>query len=139
MIDCAFELFTDKNIKSDELLKWMVSVGWGKESDYDLNVLEKSIAAYPIIAYCRDASGALVGYVSAFTDNAFSTFIGELVVRPEFQRKGIGSALLAHVVEKCRGIPVYATPFEDTQDFFLERGFRVPKRLMSVVSMRNAA
>jgi ribosomal protein S18 acetylase RimI-like enzyme len=139
MVDCSFELFADKNIKPDELLNLMVSVGWGKESDYDFDALERSIAAYPIIAYCRDRNGTLVGYVSAFTDNAFSTFIGELIVRPEFQCKGIGSSLLTHVVEKCSGVPVYASPFEDTQDFFLERGFKLPKRLMSVVSMRNAA
>ncbi|MEQ1546591.1 GNAT family N-acetyltransferase [Methyloglobulus sp.] len=139
MVDCAFELFTDKNINPNELLDLMVSVGWGKESDYDVNILTRSISAYPIIAYCRDVNGTLVGYVSAFTDNAFSTFIGELIVRPEFQRKGIGSSLLTYVIEKCKGVPVYAAPFEDTQDFFLERGFKVPKRLMSVVSMRNAA
>jgi GNAT superfamily N-acetyltransferase len=139
MVDCSFELFTDKNIKPDELLDLLVSVGWGKESDYDFDVLARSIAAYPVIVYCREKNGWLVGYVSAFTDNAFSTFIGELIVRPEFQRKGIGSSLLTYVVEQCKGVPVYATPFEDTQEFFLERGFKVPKRFMSVVSMRNAA
>lgn len=139
MLDCSFELFTDKNINPDELLDLMVSVGWGEESDYDLAVLAKSIAAYPIIAYCRAKNGALVGYVSAFTDYAFSTFIGELIVRPECQPKGIGSSLLAHVFEQYKGVPVYATPFDDTQEFFLERGFNVPKRLMSAVSMRNAA
>lgn len=135
----AFEIHTDKKIAPTEFANLMASVGWGDEADYDPAIVQRSISAYPIVAYCRDSNGVLVGYVSAFTDGAFSTFVGELVVRPAFQRKGIGSALLALVVEQCHGIPIYATPFEDTQEFFLERGFRIPKRVMSVVSMRNAA
>lgn len=117
----------------------MASVGWGKETNYDLAEIERSLSAYPIIAYCRDSDGVLVGYLSAFTDGAFSTFVGELVVRPSHQHRGIGSSLLAHVAEKCHGVPIYATPFQETEAFFIERGFRMPKRLMSVVSMRNAA
>ena len=135
----SFEIFTDRNIASGELANLMASVGWGTEEDYDTKAIERSLSAYPIIAYCRNSDGLLVGYVSAFTDGAFSTFVGELVVRPAHQRQGIGSALLALVVEKCCGVPVYATPFQDTETFFLDRGFRVPKRLMSVVSMRNEA
>ena len=135
----GFEIHTDKNIEPSELANLVASVGWGDETDLKPEILLRSIAAYPLVAHCRDASGLLVGYVSAFTDGAFSSFIGELVVRPQFQRRGIGSALLALIVEKCRGVPIYGTPFEDTRDFFLERGFRVPKRAMSVVSMRNAA
>jgi len=133
-----FTIHADKNIEPSELADLFASVRWVDEGDCPLDMLLRSLAAYPVIAHCRDANGQLVGYVSAFTDGAFSTFIGELVVHPLCQRKGIGSALLALVVEKCRGVPIYGTPFEDTRDFFLERGFRVPKRAMSVVSMHNA-
>jgi len=115
------------------------SVGWGDDADYQADIISRSIAAYPVVAYCRDSNGLLVAYVSAFTDGAFSTFIGELVVRPQFQRQGIGCAMLELIVEKCRGVPIYGTPFNEDQPFFLKRGFRVPKRAMSVVSMLNAA
>lgn len=135
----TLKILTDKNIAAGELANLFASVGWGAEADYDAEAVERSLSAYPIIAHCRDSDGLLVGYVSAFTDGAFSTFVGELVVRPTHQRRGIGSALLTLVSEKCRGVAVYATPFQDTETFFLDRGFRVPKRQMSVVSMRNAA
>lgn len=135
----GFEIHTDKNIKPAELANLMAAVGWGDETDYQPEEILRSVAAYPLVAHCRNAGGLLVGYASAFTDGAFSTFIGELIVRPQFQRQGIGSALLALIVEECRGVPVYGTPFEDSRNFFLERGFRVPKRGMSVVSMRNSA
>jgi GNAT superfamily N-acetyltransferase len=135
----GFEIHADKNIEPAELANLMASVGWGDAADYQPEMLLRSMVAYPLVAHCRDASGQLVGYVTAFTDGAFSTFIGELIVRPQFQHRGIGSALLELIVEKCRGVPIYGTPFEDTRDFFLARGFREPKRAMSVVSMRNAA
>lgn len=135
----GFEIFSDKNLAPAEIANLMAAVGWGKEAQYDCKEIEKSLLAYPIIAYCREVDGLLVGYVSAFTDGAFSTFLGELLVRPSHQHRGIGSTLLAHVVERCRGVPIYATPFQDAEAFFLEKGFSVPKRLMSVVSMRNAA
>ena len=135
----SFKVISDKNVAPTEVANLMASVGWGKETNYNAAEIERSLSAYPIIAYCRDSEGVLVGYVSAFTDGAFSTFVGELVVRPSHQHRGIGSSLLAHVVEKCRGVPIYATPFQETEAFFLERGFCMPKRLMSVVSMRNAA
>lgn len=135
----GFEIHADKNIEPAELANLMASVGWGNEADYRPEMLLHSIAAYPLVAHCRDASGQLVGYVTAFTDGAVSSFIGELIVRPQFQHRGIGSTLLELIVEKCRGVPIYGMTFEDTRDFFLARGFREPKRAMSVVSMRNAA
>lgn len=138
MVNNTFQILTDNNIEPSELANLMASVGWSAESDYDNQVIEQSLASYPFIAHCRDSRGFLIGYVSAFSDGAFSTVVGELVVRPEFQRNGIGSELLRLVVERYSGIPVYAMPFEDVQEFFLTRGFRVPKRAMSVVSKRNA-
>ncbi len=91
----SYEMFADKNIAAGELANLMASAGWGTEGDYDATAIEKSLSAYPMIAYCRDSDGLLVGYISAFTDGAFSTFVGELVVRPTYQQRGIGSALLA--------------------------------------------
>ena len=133
----GFTIHADKHVEPHELANLFSSVGWGNEADYRPDTLGRSITAYPLIAYCRDANGLLVGYVSAFTDGVFTTFVGELVIRPEYQRRGVGSALIALVVEKCRGVPIYGISFEDTQDFFLERGFKAPKRNMSVLSMRN--
>lgn len=138
MVTNTFQVFTDKNIEPMELANLMASVSWGAENAYDREAIRQSLSAYLFIAHCRESTGLLIGYVSAFSDGAFSTFVGELVVRPEFQRNGIGTQLLSLVVERYSDIPVYATPFEDTQEFFLERGFRVPKCAMFVVSKRNA-
>lgn len=111
----------------------MASVGWGNEADYDPASIQRSLAAYPFVVYARDEAGQLVGYVTAFSDGAFSTFIGELVVRPEAQRRGLGSALLQRVEEQYPGIPVYVQSFADVEGFFQRRGYRARKRPQSVM------
>lgn len=58
----SFEMFSDKNIAAGELANLMVSTGWGTEGDYDATATEKSWSAYPMIVYCRDFGGLLVGY-----------------------------------------------------------------------------
>jgi GNAT superfamily N-acetyltransferase len=98
----------------------------------------RSLHAYPYVAHARADDGALVGYVSAFSDNAFSVFIGELVVRVDHRRRGIGSALLRAVEERYTGIPVYVKPFSDAEAFFERNGYRRASRPMSVLFKRNA-
>ena len=50
----SFEILADKNITPADVANLMASVGWGKETDYDGTEIERSMLAYPIIAYCRD-------------------------------------------------------------------------------------
>ncbi len=134
----GFRISTDKKIAPEELADLFSSVGWGDETDCCPDLFVRSIVAYPLVAHCRDDKGLLIGYVSAFTDGAFTAFVGELVVRPEYQRMGIGSALISIVVERSRGVPIYGMTFDDTREFFLRNGFSTPKRAVSVLSMRNA-
>jgi len=139
MEDQQFSVFENKNVSATEFIDLMVSVGWGSKEDYNASDVLRSFEAYPFICHARDNNGRLVGYLSAFSDGAFSTFIGEIVVHPDAQDAGIGAELLSRVEQCYSGVPIYATPFDDTREFFLKRGYRVPKRVTSVVSKRNAA
>lgn len=136
-MDAHFHIIEDKNITPAEFAELMGSVGWGAATDYDPAAIERSLAAYPFVAHVRDGSGRLVGYISAFSDGAFSTFIGELVVRPEAQGRGIGTALLELVEQRYTGIPLFVHTFVDVQEFFLQRGYRAPAHPMRALSKRN--
>lgn len=115
----------------------MQSVGWG--SDYPEEIVRRSLAAYPFVAYARSESGVLWGYVSAFSDRAFSTMLGELVVHPAAQRKGIGHALLSAVENEFTGVPVYVKPLGDASHFFAACGYRTPAIEMKILFKRNGA
>ncbi len=115
----------------------MSVIGWG--SDYPEELVRRSLSAYPLVAHARSPSGMLLGYVSAFSDHAFSTMLGELVVHPEAQRKGIGRALLGVVERQFAGVPVYVKPLGVAKEFFLSCGYRVPSVEIQVLFNRNGA
>ncbi len=123
----------DKEVTAVEVIGLMAAVGWGVASAYDETSVARSIAAYPFVAHARDGVGRLIGYATAFSDGAFSVFIGELVVHPSARRRGVGSRLLAAIDRYAAGVPIYATPFADGEGFFLRRGYRRAQRPMSVL------
>lgn len=138
MNDTKYSFFENERIDAVELIDLMVAVGWGSKLDYEPADVQRSSAAYPFTCHARALKGGLVGYVSAFSDGLFSTFIGEILVHPVAQNTGIGAELLMRVERRFAGVPIYATPFEDTREFFLKKGYRIPRRPMSVVVKRNA-
>lgn len=122
-----------KEILSGEYASLMAAAGWGDADDFSASAIQRSLAAYPFVAHARDAEGRLVGYISAFSDGAFSTFIGELVVHPAVQRQGVGSNLLATMEDYAQGVPVYVKPFVDSEGFFIKQGYRRAPIPMSVL------
>lgn len=133
----SYSIHTDKNISAVEYVSLMESVGWG--SNYEEEVVLRSLSAYPLVAHARSRSGLLLGYVSAFSDHAFSTVLGELVVHPTAQRQGIGRALLTVVEQEFYGVPIYVKPLGAARAFFLACGYRVPTVDMQVLFKRNGA
>ena len=132
-----FAIHTDKRISATEYARLMESVSWG--TGYSDDSIRKSLAAYPFIAHARSNEGELIGFVSAFSDGAFSTLLGELVVHPDSQRKGIGRALLNAVERNYVGVPVYAKPLGSAALFFAACGYREPSVAMRTLFKRNGA
>jgi len=95
--------------------------------------VERSIDAYPFTAQARNPEGELVGYVSAFSDEVFVTMIGELLVHPDFQRRGIGTALLKKVALRYPGIPVQAHSLSDSLSFFTQQGYASSEQVKQVI------
>jgi GNAT superfamily N-acetyltransferase len=137
-VDSEFEIVVSKAIGAGECARLMEAAGYGRAGHYAAAVIEHSLAAYPFVAHARDAGGQLAGYVSAFSDGAFSTFIGELVVHPRAQRRGVGTRLLESVEARFAGVPVFIHPFVDVQAFYLGRGSRAPARPMSALARLNS-
>jgi GNAT superfamily N-acetyltransferase len=133
----AYRIFINKEVSAQEFSSLMESVGWG--SDYSEELVLRSLAAYPFVAHARSEGGVLLGYVSAFSDRAFSTMLGELVVHPEAQRKGIGHALLAAVETEFTGVPIYVKPIGEAKHFFVACGYHAPAIEMQVLFKRNGA
>jgi len=137
MLKRAAQIRAGKDIVAKELDNLRCSVAWGVTGSSA--EVERSMEAYPFVAHARNSEGDLVGYVSAFSDGVFTTMLGELLVHPDYQRRGIGSALLKQVEQRYPGIPVEVRCSGEQLAFFLRRGFLSRGRRVQLVSKMSDA
>lgn len=57
----------------------------------------------------------LIGMVRVVGDGASVVLIQDLLVRPEYQRKGIGSKLMRAVLERCKDVYQIELMTDDTE------------------------
>ncbi len=126
-----YRISTDRTVTWREFGDLMESVGWGK--GYDEASFLRTCSAYPLIAHARADDGGLLGYVSAFSDGAFTTMLGELVVHPAAQRCGVGRALMRAVEAEFPSVPVYVKALGEAKRFFEACGYRQPAVEMTVL------
>lgn len=119
-----------KFVTPEELNALFSEIGWGQHSD---EKLQQSVDAYPFVAHARTNTGLLVGYISAFSDEVFSTMLGELVVHPKYQRQGIAANLLARVEARFPNAPVYIKALGEAKNFFIARGYKAPSSEITVL------
>jgi GNAT superfamily N-acetyltransferase len=104
-----------------ELSALFVSLGWGRS---DVDVLESSIRAYTATVCARAPGGLLVGYASVFSDRSLTTMFGEFVVHPQFQRQGLGKAMMRAVEKEFPSAPIYVKALGAAREFYAALGFR---------------
>lgn len=130
----TYSISADRVITCEKFSDLLGSVGWG---DAEEAAFLRSHNAYPLIVTARSSDGLLVGYASAFSDGAFTTMLGELIVRPGSQRLGIGRSLIQRVEDEFPGIPVYVKALSDARRFFEACGYRCPPVEMTVMFKRS--
>jgi GNAT superfamily N-acetyltransferase len=54
---------------------------------------------YTISAYDGEK---LVGFVRVISDGIYQCYIGDMIVEPDYQRRGIGSQILKLLLDKCK-------------------------------------
>lgn len=109
----------------DEILRLYASVGWTAYTEqpealrrgFDRSLL--TLAAYE--------GAELLGLIRVVGDGQTIVFVQDLLVFPEYQRKGIGSALLRAVLkryENVRQIEIATDDTPKTKAFYRSMGFR---------------
>jgi len=83
-----------------------------------------------VLAY---ADGRLVGAARAISDGEREALIVGVVVLPAYQRKGIGSRMMAALTEAVKGTAILLTCEEDENvSFYRKAGFQTHKRVMAL-------
>jgi len=101
------------------------TTGWNDEYSFTKADLGIAIAHswYRLSIY---DSGTLVGFGRIISDGVHHALIVDIIVRPQYQNKGIGSFILDGLIEKCksnriRDIQLFAAA--DKHGFYEKHGF----------------
>ena len=81
-----------------EILPLYAAVGWTNYTDHP-QMLEKAYKNSLCTLGAYTAQGRMVGIIRAVGDGASILFIQDIIVLPEFQRRGIGTALLRAIIK----------------------------------------
>lgn len=103
------------------------STGWnGRTGIYSKEMLWKAIGNswYVITAYHE---GKLIGFGRIVSDGIYQTFITDLIIRPDYQGKGIGRHIMQLLMDHCKssGIQwIQLSAAKGKQGFYKKLGFQ---------------
>lgn len=109
---------------AEEVLALYRSVGWSNYYERP-DMLERAYAnsLYTLGAYLDDT---LVGIIRVVGDGASIVYVQDIIVIPDYQRRGIGTALMNAILEKYRDtyqIILATDNSEKTAAFYRSLGF----------------
>ena len=113
-----------RNYNEEEILGLYTSVGWTAYTEDPAALRRGYENSLLVLAAYED--GNLAGIIRAVGDGATVVFIQDILVFPEYQRKGIGSALLRAVLDKYAGVrqvELVTDNTEKTVAFYQSMGF----------------
>ena len=87
-------------------------------------------ASYATVFAYHD--GQLIGFGRAISDGAYQAAIYDVAIVPEFQRKGLGTLLLKHILDRVGryNVILYASPGKEA--FYQKLGLRRMKTGMAL-------
>lgn len=121
----AFTVERDKPVIGEEIESLRVAVGWDKfEGKY--NYIQNKMYTH----YTVRSNKSLIGFLNILSDGIGDAFLIDLMVHPDFQKKGIGSALVKKAIVdlKSEGIKCVQVTFcQPLEAFFKKFGFHICK------------
>ena len=113
-----------KDYNEQEILPLYESVGWVSYTKRPKMLQEAYLHALKI--YAAYVENKLVGIIRVVGDGSSVVFVQDLLVYPEYQRQGIGTALLKRIMEDYRGVYQLQLLTENTEKtiaFYKSLGF----------------
>ncbi len=96
-----------KSVTPAEAAALYIELGWGTKKEYSLARMKRSLANCDIVVSARNGAGELVGIGRALSDFAIDTKILDLIIAPEYQRQGLGRAMMKKIAVRAKGTSIY--------------------------------
>ena len=118
-----------KSVTPAEAAALYLELGWGTAQKYSAARMRRSLANCDIVVSARNEAGELIGIARALTDRVIDTKILDMIVAPEYQRQGIGIAMMRKTESLTRGTTVYFETEPKNFGFARKCGYRKRKGL----------
>lgn len=115
-----------KNIDLYKLEELCDTVGWVRRPLRKVRTAIKNSFLIISFSYYENKQEKLIAFARATSDNTFNATIWDVVVHPEFQKKGLGKILISEIVQELRYLDINTiTLFADPQvlNFYKNLGF----------------
>lgn len=129
-----YKISIDKKIDPERVIDLWLSVSWGKSDDYNKNDTEDALKNTSALIKAENSKGELIGIARILSDNKYHTVLAEIIVHPNFQKKGIGTAIIKKLMDEYSHTTIYLDALPDNEQFFAKQGF-VKRKKMIVYSL----
>ena len=96
-----------KSLHPAEAAALYIELGWGTAAKYSVARMRRSLANCDVAVFARNEAGELVGIARALSDFALETKLLDMIIAPEYQRQGVGTAMMREIERLARGTNIY--------------------------------
>lgn len=107
-----------------------IELGWGTAKRYSVERMRRSLENCDIVIFALNGAGEPVALLRALTDRALETKVLDMVIAPEYQRQGIGLAIMKRLAAEARGTSIYFETEKKNFAFAERCGYKKRKGLM---------
>ena len=119
-----YKIIKNGKVTAEEIKKLRTEVGWDNIEGQCQRALEKAYSRYIV----RN-EGGLIAYLSVISDGVADAFLVDLMVHPDFRRKGIGTTMTRQAIidlkDKVQCVHVTFNP--EDEPFYRHVGFHIFK------------
>ena len=113
----------EKEIEKDKLVELFNSVGW-KTAEYPNRLYTAIKNSEYVLSVWNDED--LIGLISAIDDGAINVFITYLLVKPEYQKQGLGKIMMNDFCKRYEGFGRRILSTElDKEKYYNKFGFTI--------------
>ena len=130
----SMDITRDAPVAPQEIGDLREAVGWDRSEGTYKEILARHYAHYTM----RNREGLLVAYMSVLSDGVADAFLLDLVVRPQYQHKGIGTRMVRRAIAdmKAAGVQCVHVTFDDhLEPFYAQCGLHILKA--GIVDFKN--
>ena len=120
-------------IEVDELKALYDSVGWSAYTDHP-EIMQQLLPGAQSYISAWDGE-SLIGLIRTVGDGCYMLYIQDLLIHPDYQRKGIGTVLIKKILEDAKGLRQILLSTDHTEKtirFYRSVGFSTMEEMGAV-------